>query len=98
MRIRNFEPGIGDARPTSAGTGEETRPSRMSFDALFLLAALVLYALVMPWVGFAASTLVFTFAVMWRLGTHWLLAVAGSVVLVITIHLLFVILFKVQLP
>jgi hypothetical protein len=35
---------------------------------------------------------------MWRLGTKWWWAAIGSAVLVATIHLLFVVLFKVQLP
>ena len=72
--------------------------SWMSADAVFLLVALVIYVVAMPWIGFSASTFVFAAAVMWRLGTKWWLAAAGSVVLVVAIHLLFVVLFKVQLP
>ena len=72
--------------------------SWMSADAVFLLVALVIYVVAMPWIGFSASTFAFAGAVMWRLGTKWWLAAAGSVVLVVAIHLLFVVLFKVQLP
>jgi hypothetical protein len=35
---------------------------------------------------------------MWRLGAKWWLAALGSLVIVASIHLLFVELFKVQLP
>jgi hypothetical protein len=73
-------------------------PSSLSIDALFLLGALMLYVAAMPWIGFAPSTAVFTFVAMWRLGTRWWLAAIGSAVIVLTIHLLFVLLFKVQLP
>ena len=77
---------------------EQSRTPWMSADAAFLLAALVIYIAVMPWIGFTAATGVFTLAVMWRLGTKWWLAALGSIVIVTAIHLLFVVLFKVQLP
>ena len=82
----------------SAATFLDPGASSLSADALMLLAALVIYVAVMPWIGFAPSTLFFTFAVMWRLGTRWWLATIGAVVIVLSIHLLFVLLFKVQLP
>jgi hypothetical protein len=70
----------------------------ISPDARFAAIALVLYLAAMPWVGFACSTVVFALVLMLRLGTRWWLAAASSVVLVAVIHLLFVTLFKVQLP
>ena len=70
----------------------------MTADAAFLLVALVLYVAAMAWIGFAASTALFSLAVMCRLGTKWWLAALGSAVIVGAIHLLFVVLFKVQLP
>jgi hypothetical protein len=71
---------------------------RLSSDARFLLAALVLYLAVMPWMGFSASTFIFALVVMWRLGTRWWWAATAAGVIVVSIHLLFVTLFKVQLP
>ncbi|HKS37619.1 MAG TPA: tripartite tricarboxylate transporter substrate-binding protein [Verrucomicrobiae bacterium] len=72
--------------------------TRLSADALFLLVALVTYLIAMRWIGFSGSTFVFALAVMRRLGTKWWLAGVGSAVIVVAIHLLFVTLFKVQLP
>jgi hypothetical protein len=71
---------------------------RLSATAWFALVGLALYLILMPWIGFAVSTLAFTFAMMWRLGTRWWLGLAASIIIVLTIHLLFVTLFKVQLP
>jgi hypothetical protein len=70
----------------------------MSRDAVFLLVSLIIYLVAMPWIGFVISTALFAFAMMWRLGTRWWLAGLGSAVIVSAIHLLFVVLFKVQLP
>jgi hypothetical protein len=66
--------------------------------AVWLMAGLGLYLAVMPWVGFAASTWPFAFALMWWLGTRWWLAGLVSGLLVGSVQLLFVMLFKVQLP
>jgi len=82
----------------SAAKNKELSASWMSADAVFLLVALVVYVVAMAWIGFSASTFVFATAVMWRLGTKWWLAAAGSMVIVVAIHLLFVTLFRVQLP
>jgi hypothetical protein len=70
----------------------------LSHGAVFLLAALLIYITAMPWIGFAGSTTMFAFVAMWRLGTKWWLAALSAVVIVAAIHLLFVVLFKVQLP
>jgi len=92
------ESGIEPSLVLPAATLPEADGSSLSVDALFLLAALLVYVAAMPWFGFAPSTLAFTFAVMWRLGTRWWAAAIGSGVIVLAIHLLFVLLFKVQLP
>jgi tripartite-type tricarboxylate transporter receptor subunit TctC len=78
---------------------EEKRPAfAISRDAVFLLIALILYLAAMRWIGFVASTAIFATVVMWRLGTKWWIAAISSAVIVGAIHLLFVVLFKVQLP
>jgi hypothetical protein len=69
-----------------------------SRDALFVLIAMAIYIALMPWTGFIAATAVFALIVMWRLGAKWWLAALGSLVIVASIYLLFVELFKVQLP
>jgi Tripartite tricarboxylate transporter TctB family len=71
---------------------------RINFDVLILLAALALYIPAISWLGFSLSTLLFSLGLMRRLGTGWLLAGLMSLALVVAIHLLFVTLFKVQLP
>jgi tripartite-type tricarboxylate transporter receptor subunit TctC len=96
--IRNPKSGVEPRRLSPATADLASGPSSLSIDALFLLGALMLYVAAMPWIGFAPSTAVFTFVAMWRLGTRWWLAAIGSAVIVLTIHLLFVLLFKVQLP
>jgi hypothetical protein len=73
-------------------------PAGNSRDALFMLIALAIYIAVMPWTGFIVATALFALIVMWRLGAKWWLAALGSLVIVASIHLLFVELFKVQLP
>jgi tripartite-type tricarboxylate transporter receptor subunit TctC len=78
---------------------DQTTPATPSSrNPVLLVGALLLYLAVMPRIGFVPSTLIFAAAVMWRLGIRLWLAAAGSVVLVATVYLLFVTLFKVQLP
>lgn len=66
--------------------------------AVWVALAMVVYLAAMPWLGFAASTLLFAGFVMWRLGARWWMATLASLLMVGAIHLLFVTLFKVQLP
>jgi len=89
--IRNLKSEIDQSLLTSAAT-------TVSRDGIFLLAALIVYLAAMPWVGFIASTALFAVAVMWRLGTRWWIAALSSAAIVTAIHLLFTVLFKVQLP
>jgi hypothetical protein len=67
-------------------------------DMLILVAALGLYIPAIPWLGFSLSTGLFAAGMMARLGTRWRWAVPVAIVLVAIIHLLFVNLFRVQLP
>lgn len=64
----------------------------------FLLITLIVYLLLMPRIGFLASTILFAGVLMWKLGTRWWAAALSSVLLVSAIHVLFVMVFKVQLP
>jgi hypothetical protein len=67
-------------------------------NALVLFAGLLLYLAAMPWCGFSVSTLLFSLGVMLRLGVRRALASVVSLSMIVAIHLLFVKLFKVQLP
>jgi hypothetical protein len=67
-------------------------------DVLFLVLALALYLPAINWLGFSLSTFAFATVMMTRLGARWLLAVGMSILLVVAIYLLFVRLFRVQLP
>jgi acyl-CoA reductase-like NAD-dependent aldehyde dehydrogenase len=76
----------------------ETSPAPDNRQALFLVAGLGIYLFAMPWVGFPAATFVFSLALMLRLGSTKVMAATASASLVLAIYLLFVLLFKVQLP
>ncbi len=73
-------------------------PAADNIQALFLIIGLVVYLLAMPWLGFPTATLVFSIALMLRLGAGKAMAATASAGLVLAIYLLFVLLFKVQLP
>lgn len=65
---------------------------------LILLLAIVLYIPAISVLGYGLSTLLFAAAMMIRLRIKWWLAMGVSVGAVVLIQLLFVSLFKVQLP
>jgi putative tricarboxylic transport membrane protein len=65
---------------------------------MILLAVLVFYVLGMGWIGFSLSTLLMAVVLMVWLGNRWWVAVAVAVVMVAVVRLLFVMLFRVQLP
>ena len=76
---------------------QRLNPWRRS-PALILLSALVLYIAAMPWLGFSISTFLFAAGMMGYLGTRWWLALVVPILMIVVIRLLFVSLFKVQLP
>ncbi len=65
---------------------------------LILVAALSAYLVLMPWLGFSLSTLLFSTLLMWRLGVRPYWAALLSIALIVAIRMLFVWVFKVQLP
>jgi len=69
-----------------------------SFRWLILLAVLTVYVASIGWVGFSLSTLLLSAGLMVWLGNRWWVALIVSAVMVIVVKLLFVILFRVQLP
>lgn len=87
--------------PDAASWFSSVRPavaSPRNRDALLLVAGVAIYVPAISWVGFALSTVMFSGAAMWRLGTRWWLAGALGLLLVVVIQLLFGTLFHVQLP
>ena len=65
---------------------------------LLLLACFLVYVLLVPWLGFALSTVVMAPAMMILLGNSWKQSLLVSIILIIVIYALFVVLFKVPLP
>ena len=65
---------------------------------LFVFLGLVIYVGLIPWLGFALSTLLFANVMMRRLNVSWVAAVTTTIGLLLVVNLLFVRLFKVQLP
>lgn len=65
---------------------------------LLLLCAFLIYVILLPWIGFALSTLLMATAMMILLGNSWKQSLGVSVLLISIIYLLFVMVFKVPLP
>jgi hypothetical protein len=63
-----------------------------------MLAVLVVYVIAMGWIGFSASTFLMAVGLMIWLGNRWWVAVVVAVLMVAVVRLLFVVLFRVQLP
>lgn len=63
-----------------------------------LMGAMILYFVAIPWFGFFTCTLIFSVAMMKLLGTSWKLSLAASSSILLGVYILFVQLFKVQLP
>jgi len=68
------------------------------WDVGILLGALILYIAALSWIGFTLSTLAFAIGMMWRLKVRWVLNLIVSFGLVAAVHVLFVMVFRVQLP
>jgi hypothetical protein len=67
-------------------------------SVLLMVFASSAYVVALPWLGFTCSTLVFSIGVMLWLGTRWWLTIVIAVAMAVLVRLLFVGLFKVQLP
>ena len=75
---------------------KSTEPS--SREALLVGGALLVYLFVVPWVGFLVPSAVLAALMAWRLGARKWAAGLTAIVLLLVIQLLFVRVFKVQLP
>ncbi|MDG2170798.1 MAG: tripartite tricarboxylate transporter TctB family protein [Opitutales bacterium] len=67
-------------------------------SVLLLLAAFAVYVILLPWLGFAISTLIMATTMMMILGNPWWSALSLSLVLLTIIYILFVLFFRVHLP
>ncbi|GAB5561640.1 MAG: hypothetical protein SynsKO_32870 [Synoicihabitans sp.] len=110
----NFDPGskafpLGLAAILAIGGAIEIWQSRKNVSlakpqsgrmktTLILLVGLGAYVFLLPWLGFALSTLGLGTAMMVWLGNSWPKAITSSAVLVAVVYGLFVIAFKVPLP
>ena len=81
----------------AAAPSSEQRERRYG-DLLVLVAALPAYAAAIGLAGFFPSTFVFATLLMQRLGLRWHIALALSALLLAGIYVLFVVVFRVQLP
>lgn len=67
-------------------------------NVLIIILSLILYVSFLKWLGFILATFIFSLILMIRLKTGWIRGTIFSTVAVIVIMLLFVKLFRVQLP
>jgi putative tricarboxylic transport membrane protein len=95
---------IGFFRCSEAGSAAAQAPGALPDAAprsrrwLIMLAVLVVYVIAMDWIGFSASTFLMAVGLMIWLGNRWWVAVVVAVLMVAVVRLLFVVLFRVQLP
>lgn len=80
----------------SRGTAHQS-PGQLK-KAAILLVGLGAYVFLLPWLGFALSTLLMASGMMIWLGQSWQRAALASASLVGLVYLLFVVAFKVPLP
>ena len=81
-----------------AGSWLRFARERGKLDIVLLVAALAVYLLSMPWIGFFPGTLLLSTLMMARLGVRWWQALPLSAILLVVVYLLFVWQFRVVLP
>jgi hypothetical protein len=84
-----------------SGSGEPSRSTPIGWsdpNVLIVIAAMAIYIPAISWLGFSLSSWIIASALMIRLGTRWWTAALTAAMLIVAIKLLFLYLFKVQLP
>jgi hypothetical protein len=77
----------------------QTNAARSSHArVLIFLGALLVYVFALPWLGFNLATFLFSMGMLFLLRARWLAAMGFTLSILLLIHLLFVLLFKIQLP
>ena len=77
---------------------EGASSAQIGWRWLILLMLLVLYIFAIGWIGFSVSTWLMATGMMIGLGNRWWVAAGVALVMVVVVRVLFVILFRVQLP
>ncbi len=100
IRRRGRKNGDSQAEETEASlpeNGIEELPGGAR-NVVLITGALAAYLVALPWLGFTLATLIFGVAIMTWLGVRWPIALAVSAVMIVSIRMLFVWGFQVQLP
>jgi hypothetical protein len=63
-----------------------------------VLGSVALHVALLPWLGFACATLLLGWGLLVAFGARWWVAPIASMLLVVVVHVLFAVIFKVQLP
>lgn len=92
-----FFPGFG-SQGIQTAQQEGVPSAQIGWRWLILLILLVLYIFAIGWVGFSVSTWLMATGMMIGLGNRWWVAAGVALVMVVVVRVLFVILFRVQLP
>jgi hypothetical protein len=93
FRRKSNPPPTSEASPSE----EEAEPTRNGF-VLAIIAAIALYLLLIPWLGFSLVTVLFAAGLIWRFGSGPGTAIFSAVILTIVVVLVFAIAFNLQLP
>ncbi len=86
------------SEPVQSGKADETLSPELGWRWLVLLVFLMLYIFAIGWIGFSVSTWLMASGMMIALGNRWWVAAGVALLMVVVIRLLFVVLFRVQLP
>lgn len=90
---------ISNVRFCRTGSSKETHPDdRFNFQPWTLLAGVVAYVLLLPWIGFLIATPMFVFTMLWWLKIVWWKAIIAAILLTLTGQLVFVWGFMTPLP
>jgi hypothetical protein len=84
--------------PPGLPSSDSANTSDRDRDAVVLVGAVTLYIPAIVWLGFSLGTLLFTTVVLRRFGARWTVVLGTGIGLVLLVQLLFVQLFRVQLP
>ena len=85
-------------RSVSAARIDDNISRRGAREALLLGVAILAYYLIVPQAGFYAPSFVFAWLMCWRMGASWWIGGLAAALLLLVIRVLFVGLFRVQLP
>ena len=80
------------------GTTDPTSVTGMNWQPWLLLGGIVLYVVLLPWIGFLLATPAFLFVMLWRMKIVWGKAAMAALILTAVGHLVFVWGFKTPLP